>query len=324
MAGFTNLLLCVTDDDDAAIRYVARLAAATNADLTIVDVIEDVPLVARRLLPASWNLPALVRTQKQARIESSAAVTRRLGARATAALLSGSPIKALVREVGRGRHDLLAVGTTPSGTVQCVGASATRLLREVPCPVLLVYPSRRRRRPRVLVAIDTDPWDSKGNSALTAKLIETAAWFAEMQDGELHVMHAWIPYGERMMLSAGVTDAEAQRFLAGQGRESRQDLERALAPFSAQLDSAHVHLIKGDPRVVISEFATSHSIDLLVVGTVARSGVAGRIIGNTAEAVLSQTPCSMLVVKPDAWGTRRRRTTHKSTGRHAKGRRFSS
>jgi nucleotide-binding universal stress UspA family protein len=35
------------------------------------------------------------------------------------------------------------------------------------------------------------------------------------------------------------------------------------------------------------------------VGTVARSGVAGRIIGNTAEAVLSQLPCSMLVVKPD-------------------------
>jgi len=320
MAKLTKVLLCVSEDDDAAVRYVARLAAATSADLTIVDVIEDIPRIARRLLPPSWNLPALVRTQKQARIEGSAALARRLGAQPTAALLSGPPIKALVREVVRGGYDLLAVGATPSGTVQCVGASATRLLREVPCPVLLAHVSRRRSRSRVLVAIDTDPGDSKGNSALTAKLIETAAWFAETQDGELHVMHAWVPYGERMMLGAGVTDAEAQRFLVGQGRESRHNLERVLAPFTAQLESAHVHLIKGDPRAVIAEFATSHSIDLLIVGTVARSGVAGRIIGNTAEAVLRQMPCAMLVVKPDDWGKRRRRSTHKSAGRHAKGR----
>jgi nucleotide-binding universal stress UspA family protein len=302
---------------------VARFAAATRADLTIVDVIEDVPLLARRLLPASWNLPALVRTQKQARIESSATLARRFGAQPTAALLSGSPIKALVREVVRGGYDLLAVGATTSRTVQGVGASATRLLREVPCPVLLVHASRRRSRPRVLVAVDTDPADSKANSALTAKIIETAAWFAETRDGELHVMHAWVPYGDRMMLGAGVTDAEAQRFLVGQGRESRHDLERVLAPFSAQLESAHVHLIKGDPRVVIAEFATSHSIDLLVMGTVARSGVAGRIVGNTAEAVVSQMPCSIIVVKPDDWGTRRR-SPQQPTGRHAKGRGFSS
>jgi nucleotide-binding universal stress UspA family protein len=50
---------------------------------------------------------------------------------------------------------------------------------------------------------------------------------------------------------------------------------------------------------MIADFATAHHTELLVVGTVARSGVAGRIIGNTAEAVLSQLPCSMLVVKPD-------------------------
>src|SRR5689334_13168169 len=160
MAGFTDLLLCVTDDNDGAVRRLARLAAATNADLTIVDVIEEIPAVARRLLPASWDLPALVRTHKQARIERSAAVARGVGARVTVRLLRGSPLEALVREVVRGTHDLLAVGAEPSGTVQCVGASATRLLREAPCPVFLVHPSRRRRRRRVLVAVDTDLWDS--------------------------------------------------------------------------------------------------------------------------------------------------------------------
>jgi nucleotide-binding universal stress UspA family protein len=309
MAGFSNLLLCVTEDDDATVRHVARLAVATGANLTIADVIEDVPRVARRLLPSSWNLPALVRAQKEARLESSTALARRLGARPSAVLLKGSPIKALVRQVVRGGHDLLAVGAASSGTVQCVGASPTRLLREAPCPVLLVHPSRRSRRPRVLVAVDTGPLATKRTNALTAKLFEAAVWFAEKQDGELHVLHAWAPYGERMMIRAGVATAEARHFLLGQREEARQDLERTLAPFRRHIAPSGVHLVKGDARVVITEFATGHHTDLLVVGTVARSGVAGRIIGNTAESVLNQLPCSMLVVKPDGGGARARRPT---------------
>jgi len=243
-------------------------------------------------------------------LESSTALARRLGARPKAVLLNGSPIKALVQEVSRGKHDLLAVGAASSGTVLCVGASATRLLREVPCPVLLVHPSHRRRRPRVLVAVDSGPFVTKRTDALTEKLFEAAVWFAEKHEGELHVLHAWIPYGERMMVRAGVTDAEARHFLAGQHEEARQELERALAPFHAHIAPARVHLVKGDPRVVIADFATSHRTDLLVVGTVARSGVAGRIIGNTAEAVLNQLPCSMLVIKPDSGGARGRRPWH--------------
>jgi nucleotide-binding universal stress UspA family protein len=311
MAGFTNLLLCVTDDDDATVRYVARVAAETSADLTIADVIEDVPPLARRLLPRSWNLPALVQAQKQARLDRSAALARRLGVVPTTVLLTGSPIKALVREVIRGRYDLLAVDAASSGTVQCVGVSATRLLREVPCPVLLARPSRRPRRPRILVAVDTGPWGAKGTTALAAQLIETAIWLSEKHKAELHVLHAWVPYGERMIIRAGLTEAASRRFLVGQREEVREELELALAPFRAHIDPARVHLVKGDPRVVIAGFATNRQIDLLVVGSVARSGVAGRIIGNTAEAVMIQLPCSMLVVKPDNARARGRRPAHK-------------
>ena len=91
MVGFTNLLLCVTEDDDAAVRHVARLAATTSTDLTIADVLEEIPPLARRILPRSWNLPALVRAQKQARLESSAAIARRLGVVPTTVLTGAGP-----------------------------------------------------------------------------------------------------------------------------------------------------------------------------------------------------------------------------------------
>ncbi|HVS10740.1 MAG TPA: universal stress protein [Planctomycetota bacterium] len=41
--------------------------------------------------------------------------------------------------------------------------------------------------------------------------------------------------------------------------------------------------------------------DLLVLGTVARTGIAGVLIGNTAEEILDRIACSVLVVKPDGF-----------------------
>lgn len=315
MSAFANLLLCVTEDDDAAVRRVARLAAATGAGLTLVDVVEDIPPIARRLLPQSWNLPALVRAQKQAQLERGAGRARRLGVGPRTVLLRGSPIRALVREVVRGGHDLVAVRAAPSGTVPCIGASATRLLRECPCPVLLLHPTRLRRRPRVLVAVDSGPRVSDGADALTAKLFECARWFAETHGGEVHVLHAWAPFGERLLRGGGLADAEVRQFVASMHEQTYQDLERTIAPFRAHVAPGGVHLVQGDPNRVIADVATTHQVDLLVVGTVARSGVAARIVGNTAEAVLSQLPCSMLVVKPDDRGARRRRSTQESTER---------
>lgn len=42
----------------------------------------------------------------------------------------------------------------------------------------------------------------------------------------------------------------------------------------------------------------TYRADLVVMGTVARTGVAGLIIGNTAEAILEQVNCSVLAIKP--------------------------
>ena len=40
---------------------------------------------------------------------------------------------------------------------------------------------------------------------------------------------------------------------------------------------------------------------VIVMGTVCRTGVAGLLIGNTAEVVLQQAECAVLAVKPDGF-----------------------
>jgi nucleotide-binding universal stress UspA family protein len=52
---------------------------------------------------------------------------------------------------------------------------------------------------------------------------------------------------------------------------------------------------------VIPELIKEQDIDLIVMGTVARTGLPGMIMGNTAEAVLDRVKCAVLAIKPDGF-----------------------
>jgi universal stress protein E len=88
--------------------------------------------------------------------------------------------------------------------------------------------------------------------------------------------------------------------------EAQEALQKTIAPYRRHLPAKHVHLERGTPRKVIPAFAVSHGVELLVIGTVARSGLARHLIGNTAEVLLAGMPCSMLVVPPEPRASARR------------------
>lgn len=46
------------------------------------------------------------------------------------------------------------------------------------------------------------------------------------------------------------------------------------------------------------KFVEENGVDLVIMGTLARSGVLGMLIGNTAEEVLDRIQCSVLALKP--------------------------
>ena len=59
-----------------------------------------------------------------------------------------------------------------------------------------------------------------------------------------------------------------------------------------------LHVIEGDATHVVPSLASQLDADLIVMGTVARTGIAGFFIGNTAESILTSIDCSVLAVKP--------------------------
>ena len=66
---------------------------------------------------------------------------------------------------------------------------------------------------------------------------------------------------------------------------------------------ASIHMVSGEPGVILSRLADRLDIGLIVMGTVARTGVPGFIMGNTAETILNQIDCSVLAIKPPGFVT---------------------
>ncbi len=49
----------------------------------------------------------------------------------------------------------------------------------------------------------------------------------------------------------------------------------------------------------VLDMIRERNINLVVMATHGRGGVAGMLLGNTAERLLPDLPCSLLVIKPD-------------------------
>ncbi len=56
----------------------------------------------------------------------------------------------------------------------------------------------------------------------------------------------------------------------------------------------------GNPSKIIPEYAAAQGIDLIVMGTHGRTGVAHLILGSVAERVVRVAPCPVLAVRPPA------------------------
>ena len=61
------------------------------------------------------------------------------------------------------------------------------------------------------------------------------------------------------------------------------------------------HVIKGEAKYVIPNLTKELGAELIIMGTVGRSGIPGYIIGNTAETILTAIDCSVLAVKPNGF-----------------------
>jgi universal stress protein E len=126
----------------------------------------------------------------------------------------------------------------------------------------------------------------------------------------VHVLHA-VEFPLDRLWSTGLSDdwTEAyRRQVRAHAEETiREQLTRAGAP--PEHGAVRIHIVEGAgvPDEPILEFIQKHDIDLLVLGTVGRSGLSGFLLGNVAERLLPEVYCSVLAVKPPGFHSQAKR-----------------
>lgn len=206
----------------------------------------------------------------------------------------------IIQKVLREGYDLVIKESTLE---QGIDQLSMRLVRKCPCPVWVIkYGSSEFKR--ILAAVDV------GNrypetAALSQKIIELTHSLAQREGGEAHYLHTWRLEYEMMLRSPRfkVSTEEIAEMKAELISERQTELSRLLDDNHIHHEERQVHLREGVSSDVIQQVIGELDIDVVVMGSVGRSGIPGLLIGNKAEKLLNTINCSVLTVKPDGFKT---------------------
>ena len=314
---FTDILVVCTHDetDRRTLALAADLARGHGASLTVLGVTDQGTEIERlahyRQISSDEVRDSLAAETRDRLIAHAEDVAE--GLSVTIDVRIGKPFLEIIHRVLDFGHDLVIKAAEDfEGMRRYLFASTDQhLLRKCPCPVWLTMPDQRRPARTVLAAIDIDEFAASEPAALTAlndRIVETAARIALFEGAELHVIHVWEAAAEGLVRRWSTTDESVLSYVREVEMRHRAALnavaDRARAKFAgdaaARLPLIQ-HLARGIPRAIIPERARALGADILVMGTIARTGIPGVIIGNTAEDVLNSVDCSVLTVKPPGY-----------------------
>lgn len=135
-------------------------------------------------------------------------------------------------------------------------------------------------------------------AALDYKLIGAADSLAKAMRAQTYITHCYNPLPRTLVFDASIiADYE------GYAQDVRERHQAAFSDLSdkAGIPATHRTLLQGYPEEAIPEFIESQKINLLVMGAVSRSRLDAALIGHTAERLLDEVPCDVLVMKPDGF-----------------------
>ncbi len=287
-----SILVAVRDPGarkQVALTKAAAIASRTSARLTLFHAFSSpVPLPS----PVPSNPRAIlskVAAYHRGRLQELAKPLRRRGIKVTCeAVWDFPPAHAIVRRVLQSPPDLVIAESHRHMQLArwFLANSDWELIRECPCPVWFVKREQLPGKSLVLAAVDPSHAHAKP-AALDDRLLRAASAVTDQLGGRVAMLHvrdaAW---SAPQLRSSGTPIAAA----------SAESIARLAARHQVDMDLCLMR--KGVPARHIVSTVSEFDVDLLVMGAVSRGSAGHAPIGNTAEAVLDEVGCDVLVVKP--------------------------
>ncbi|MGQ4275920.1 universal stress protein UspE [Pseudidiomarina sp. E22-M8] len=205
------------------------------------------------------------------------------------------PYEAIIETAISGEYDIIVKATHPHEGLAHLIFTPTdwHLLRKAPCLVLLVKEHEWPEHGKVLAAIHTTG-EHDHHDSLNHRITEAAQGFASCLHSEVHLINAYP--GAPVTIAAEIPEFDTGNYREVIAENHQQALAEHAQRFSIAESCQHVR--EGLPEQVIPELAEELDAELVVLGTIGRTGISAALLGNTAEHVIEQINCDLLAVKP--------------------------
>jgi nucleotide-binding universal stress UspA family protein len=295
---FNRILFVSTGlrNDDGALVSAMNLATKSNTNLDIVLLL---PLLPKNLIDYAQKFADTFITEFNSFAQEHKVKTSFAGELTVLTLNNKHACVSLIQMVLQHKYDLLIKQVDSDNHEKGFKALDMDLLRKCPCPLMLCRPDHDVASGSVAVAIDPMSDEHSGH-ALSLNLLSTAIGLTSGSDKALDVISCW-DFSLESSLTTGTWLNLSMDELASEKEKCRSEHLSALNEVLNEVpeqESLNVQHLNGFAHIQIPEYVAKQEIDLLVMGTVARTGIAGFIIGNTAENVLQSLQCSLLALKP--------------------------
>ena len=278
--------------EDPALKRALALAARQHVNITVGWLAEEAAAISDKSMRE-----AVLENERIELIQLVAPIAQQ-GISIQPVLILGRPYMSIIHRV-QTRGYSLVIKTARGRLLEpslFFGSTALHLLRKCPCPVWVVDDQGAAQPGPLLAAIDpaNDAADARN---LAETVLDLAGFLAERDKVPLHVLHAWTAPYEEALRNIGflrMSETEIGNYI----KKAEETHRNAFDGVMARHGSAIPHFVKGRADAVIVAMTRDLGITTLVMGTVARGGIPGLLVGNTAETVLAQVRCSVLAVKP--------------------------
>ncbi|MDP5146520.1 universal stress protein UspE [Shewanella sp. ULN5] len=208
------------------------------------------------------------------------------------------PFESVINYTIQGDYDLIVKSTHAHDKLKAVIFTPTdwHLMRKAPQPVLMVKEHDWPVAGKILCAINVASEDEDQQN-LNGKIIQYAQDLALKFSASVHLVNGYP--GTPVNLAIELPDFDANAYNDSVRMQHEQRVQYLADSYNIPIENCHVE--EGLPEDVIPELAEKLDAELVILGTVGRTGFSAALIGNTAEHVIDSLNCDLLALKPDGY-----------------------
>lgn len=296
MEKFRKLFVAIdfSPNSDEALRQAHDRALSTGAQLAVCHIVPN-ELRSNLLFPDISRIAALKFPLEMKQIAEAAAarvaeITGRTEEEFELIVDDGTPQALILNRAEEWLADLVIVGShgQTSAADALLGSVTDSVIRHAHCPVLIVRLGKRTGR----IVAGTDFSDP------VLPALRAAGDEAERTGAELTVVHSldmvWSLAAYPALAFGGAPFNVSAEQIKELELVATQRLEESLKQLNVSGDTL---VTIGPAGKALIDIASERKADLIVVGTIGRTGLRRALLGSVAETVAKGAPCSVLIIR---------------------------